>query len=117
MALKTHTKTFLFYLPAMVLLTLVGWVVLGALPNMHMTSDLIAWLLELPVTTCYAMAAGGSTLVFMQVTGMNIPNDQRSELLNMALSRNKDATRILLIETGAWLASLATFSAFFFPHW
>lgn len=115
--MKTHTKTFLFYLPVMVLMTLVGWVFLGALPNMRMTGDLIAWLLELPVATCYALAAGGSTILTMQVTGINLPNERRNELLDLALCRNKEAIRILLIETGAWLGFLAIWSLFFFPHW
>lgn len=115
--MKTYVKTFLVYMPALVLLTLVGWVVFGALPNMRMTGDLIAWLLELPVISVYAAGAGGMTLFSMHVTGINIPNEKRSELLELALCRNKDAQRILLVETVAWLGFLAIWSLFFFPHW
>lgn len=115
--MKTYAKTFLFWMPLMVLATIVGWTVLGALPGATMTGDLIAWLMELPVITVYALAAGGATMLTMHWTGMNIDNDRRAELFEMALCRNKDATRLLIIESVQWVAVLIVFSIFFFPHW
>lgn len=116
--MKTHTKAFAFWLPLMVVLTLLGWLVLGALPNLRMTSDLIAWLMELPVTTCYAIAAGGATVLTMQVTGMNLDNDYRDFLVADAVkNHNTAALHVLALETVAWLGTLAAFALFFFPHW
>jgi hypothetical protein len=115
--MKHSTKAFVLWLPLMVTMTLLGWLVFGALPNMRMTSDLIAWLMELPVTTCYAIAAGGATVLTMQVTGINIPNTRREFLLAQALAGDLNARWALKLEAHAWLAFLAVYSLFFFPHW
>lgn len=115
--MKTSTKAFVFWLPIMVVLTLLGWLVLGALPNMKMTGDLIAWLMELPVTTCYAIAAAGATILTLQVTGINIDNDLRALLFVRACRGDRDAQRVLILETAAWLGFLCVWSLFFFPHW
>lgn len=115
--MKTSTKAFAFWLPIMVVLTLLGWLVLGALPNMKMNGDLIAWLMELPVTTCYAIAAAGATILTMQVSGINIDNDERAQLLRTALEGSEPARRALVLETAAWLGFLCVWSLFFFPRW
>lgn len=116
--MKAHAKLFAFWLPLMVLLTLAGWLVFGALPQMQLTGDLIAWLMELPVTTCYAGGAGGATALTMHWTGINLPNDQRAALIERVLTDGDAAAlRILILETTAWLGFLAIWALFFFPHW
>lgn len=116
--MKTHTKAFVFWLPLMVVMALIGWLVLGALPNMRMTSDLVAWLMELPVTTCYAIAAGGATVLTMEVTGLNLDNEYRQFLIADAVKNgNRSALAVISLEGLAWFGFLAIFSLFFFPHW
>jgi len=115
--MKKHTWALLVWLPLMTVATLLGWLVFGALPRMELTGDLIAWLLELPVITCYAIAAGGFTMLTMHWTGINIDNDRRAELFAMALEGNEHARNLLEQETRAWLGFLCAFAAFFFPHW
>lgn len=115
--MKHHTKTFLFWLPLMVLLTVVGWTVFGALPGAQMTGDLIAWLLELPVVTCYALAAGGATIMAMNVMGLNIANEERVRLLQLAAAGDRAARDVLNAEAAAWAVFLIIFAAFFFPHY
>lgn len=115
--LTTHFKAFAFWLPLMVVLTVLGWLVLGALPGMRMTGDLVAWLAELPVITCYAIAAGAATSLTMRATGMNLDNAYRQQLIERAANGDASAHRTLNQEIRAWLAFLAIWSLFFFPHW
>jgi hypothetical protein len=115
--MTTHLKAFAIWLPLMTLLTLLGWLVLGALPGMRMTGDLVAWLAELPVVTCYAIAAGAATSLTMRATGMNLENAYRSELIKLAAAGDQAALKTLNQEIRAWLAFLAIWSLFFFPHW
>lgn len=116
-SLTTHFKAFAIWLPLMVVLTLLGWLVLGALPGMRMTGDLVAWLAELPVVTCYAIAAGAATSLTMRATGMNLENSYRAKLIERAAAGDIAAHRTLSQEIRAWLAFLAIWSLFFFPHW
>lgn len=115
--MKSYTKTFLFFLPLMVLLTIVGWTVFGALPGMQMTGDLIAWLLELPIVTCYALAAGGAALLLMNILGMNIENEDRCTLMKAAWNGDPDARASLRDESLQWLAALVLAGTFFWPHY
>lgn len=115
--MKYSTKAFLLWLPMLTVLTVFGWVVFGAFPGVELTGDHLAWLAELPVITCYAVAAGGACILAMQVTGMNIDNAERCQLLTKAAAGDLNAYRILKLETFAWLAHLAFWSLFFFPHW
>lgn len=115
--MTTHFKAFAFWLPLMVVLTLLGWIVLGALPGMRMTGDLVAWLTELPVVTCYAIAAGAATSLSMRATGMNLENTYRAELIRRAANGDHAAHQTLSQEIRAWLGFLVIWSLFFFPHW
>lgn len=115
--MKKHTLTFLVLLPLTVLLVLIGWTVFSALPGATMTGDLIAWLMELPVITAYALAAGGATMLTMCWTGMNIDNGQRAILIERAAAGDRHAFRVLAMESLQWVAILTIFSVVFFPHW
>lgn len=115
--MKYSTKAFLIWLPLLAILAVMGWIVIGALPGVELTGDHLAWLAELPVVTCYAVAAGGASILGMQITGMNIDNTERGQLLQKAAAGDLHAYRLLKLETFAWLAHLAFWSLFFFPHW
>lgn len=115
--MKGHNQAFLFWLPGLVVMTLCGWLLFGALPGMRMTGDLIAWLMELPVTTCYAVAAGGATLLTMHITGLDLSPEMRSALQALALQGNPHAKWALTKEALAWFGFLALYAVFFFPHY
>lgn len=115
--MKHTTKAFLIWLPLMVVLTLLGWLLLGALPDMRMTGDLIAWLMELPVTTCYAIAAGGATFLTLQVAGINIDNARRCDLMQRAQDGDDAARTALRDEAVSTIWVLMTWAVFFFPHY
>lgn len=117
--MKKHVVMAVFWLPLMVMLTLAGWVFLGALPRMHdyLTGDLVAWLAELPVVTCYALAAGVATMFTMHATGMNLDNEIRSRLLTRAAEGDLHARGALNDEAKQWFAFTALWALYFFPHW
>ena len=114
--MKSHTKLFAFWLPLMVLLTIVGWTLFGALPGAVMTGDETAWLLELPIVTCYARAAAGAAVLTMHITGMNLENSYRCELTKLAAGGNPYARQVLIDEMLAWFFVMGAWCVFFFPH-
>lgn len=114
--MKSHTKLFAFWLPLMVLVTIVGWTLFGALPGAVMTGDEIAWLLELPIITCYALAAAGAAVLSMHITGMNLSNEYRCELTKLAAGGDLNARQVLSDEMYAWFFVMAVWCVFFFPH-
>jgi hypothetical protein len=113
--MKHSTKTYLLWLPMMAMLAVGGWVVLGALPGVSVTGDLIAWLMELPVLTCFALAIGGAALSTMQITGMNLENDYRRKLVERAPDGDNDAFRVLCLESVQWFVFLAFWLTLFWP--
>lgn len=115
--MKTSTKAFVFWLPAMVLLTVVGWTVLGALPGARMTGDLIAWLLELPVVTCWAVAAVGMAALVKCGVLREIGGTEERELHELAKKGDRNARWLIIKDRIEWLCLLVLSGTFFFPHY
>lgn len=113
--MKSINKNSWIVLPLLVLMSCAGWWFLGALTRDGITGDLLSWLAELPIVTCYALAALVAAQVGMNVTGMNLPNDTRRELMRQAADGNRDAERVLLYEMVAWFLMLAIALFFFVP--
>jgi hypothetical protein len=114
----THsTKAFAIWLPLLVAMTLIGWLLFGALPGMRMTGDLIAWLMELPVTTCYAIAAGGATFLTLQLPGIALELEDRIALMKRAQAGDLAARDAVRDDTKIMLGVLITWAVFFFPHY
>jgi hypothetical protein len=55
----------LVWLPVLVMLALVGWIVFGAL-DQRITSDALAWLLELPILCAHFAAGCAAAWMFKQ---------------------------------------------------
>lgn len=115
--MKTTTKAFVFWLPLMVIITIVGWTIFGALPGAQMTGDLIAWLLELPVTTCYALAAVASAALFKRVFWREVDHGEEDELNTHIKSGNRHARWLLIKDRIEWLCLLILSGIYFFPHY
>lgn len=115
--MKTSTKAFVFWLPLMVLLTVVGWTVLGALPGARLTGDHIAWLLELPVVTCWAVAAIGSAALIKCWVLREVDAREEAELYRLAKEGNAHARWLLIKDRTEWLCLLILCGAFYFPHY
>ncbi len=114
--MKDITKLLSIHIPLALVITFLGYLVFGAIPGVTLTGDLIAWLMELPVILIFALVAVGLAVAVMNITGANIQNDKRDELINEAKMGNRFAFYILILETTTWLAVLALFARFFFPQ-
>lgn len=113
--MKGLAKYSLLVLPALVLLSLAAWLVLGGLPDVTLTGDLVSWLVELPILTCYALATLVAAMAGMHLTGMNIDNADRIALLQRAASGNRDAYRVVRHESLCWFGMLALAALYFWP--
>ncbi len=113
--MKGLAKYSLLVLPALVLLSLVGWVVLGGLPDVTLTGDLVSWLAELPILACYALATLVAAMAAMHLTGMIIDNVYRLALLQRAANGNRDAFRVVVHESVCWFVMLGFAALYFWP--
>ena len=113
--MKGLAKYALLVLPALVLLSLIGWVVLGGLPDVTLTGDLVSWLAELPILTCYALATLVAAMCGMHLSGMNIDNADRLALLQRAASGNRDAYRVVVHESVCWFVMLGFAALYLWP--
>lgn len=64
--------------------------------------DIYANLVSLAIASCFAMAILGSTTLIMRITGANIPNNTRYQLLEMAIKGDKNAYSVLAMESAQW---------------
>jgi hypothetical protein len=113
--MKTHVRYAVFVLPALVLLALVGWWLFGALSARPLPDNLLPWLGELPIATCYAAASLVGAIVAMQATGMNLDNGERATLLTRALAGDRNAERMLWFEAACWFAMFGFAALYFVP--
>ena len=102
--MKTGGKLLGIALPVALVLTVVALVGAGSVPQVGPLPDLLAYAFELAPRTMYAIAVGGSTAVAMNLSGMNIANERRCELLEDAADGNPGAFRVLALESACWLA-------------
>lgn len=102
--MKAATNLLGIALPLATIVTLTLLLTAGGVPQVGGLPDLIVYALELAPRTMYALAIGGSAAVAMQVTGMNIANERRCELLNEAAGGELGPIIVLAGETFAWLA-------------
>lgn len=89
-------------LPLATVLVLAVLLTGSGVPQIGPMPDMIVTVLELAVRTLYAIAIGGSAAVAMQITGMNIANERRCELLNNAAQGEFGSMVVLAGETLAW---------------
>lgn len=111
---------FFIAMPAMVLFTLVGYFLLGAMPGALLTGDLIAALAQLPIITVHAFAAVGLTWLFHRATFRDLDDDEENALRDILRSLDGDCARgalhLLYIDFLRWMVPLCVFAIFFFPQ-
>ena len=113
--MQTHTKYAIVILPALVLLAMIGWWLFGALAGRALPDNLLPWLAELPIVTCYAAASLVAAMVAMQATGMNLDNRERAALINQAIAGDRNAERMLWFEALCWFGMFACAAIYFVP--
>ena len=114
MKLKPATKLLGIILPIATAITLYALLAAGGLPQVGGLPDLITFALELAPRTMYAIAVGGSAALAMHWTGMDLPNADRSELYKLART-DRDALKVLMLESACWLAWAIFFAVSFHP--
>lgn len=106
-------QEFIGWLPALVLLALAGWVLLGGLTDRN---DLIRWLLELPVLTGYALAALGIAFLARRRQRRKLSADEAEHLWSRTLAGERGALIIYLTDTLVWALTYVLSLLFFWPH-
>jgi hypothetical protein len=107
-------QEFAVWLPVLVILSIGGWVVFGAL-DQRITADALAWLLELPILCAYlAAACGAAWLVkFTYLFDLSCP---REDALHSLVQQGDEHARWLLVKDRLeWAFLLVLFVAFFWP--
>lgn len=102
--MKAPTKLLGIALPIATVVTLAVLLAGSGVPQIGPMPDMIVTVLELAVRTLYAIAIAGSAAVSMKLTGMDIGNTRRCELLEKAAKGELGPMIVLAGETFAWLA-------------
>jgi hypothetical protein len=108
-----HSQEFTLWLPGMVLLALLAYVVFGALTPM--TGDALAWLAELPALCAYAAAALGASWIIKKLYLHDIDTAQEIALQDAALAGDAGARWLLIKDRLETFACIALTFAFFWP--
>ena len=102
-------------LPVATIVTMIVLLAGSGVPQIGPMPDMIVTVLELAVRTLYALAIGGSAAVAMQMTGMNIANERRCELLDHAAGGELGPMVVLLGETLAWFGWVVVWAFVYLP--
>ena len=113
--MKSATKLLGLALPVATVLVLIVLLTGSGVPQIGPMPDMIVTVLELAVRTLYAIAIGGSAVISMDITGMNIGNVYRAQLVVDAAVGKRDSLFVLLQETVAWFAWCALWAYVYLP--
>lgn len=108
-----RSQEFVAWLPGLVLLAVLGFVVLGALTPL--SGDVLAWLAELPVLCAHAAAALGVAWVAKALYLHDIDTAQETELHAAARAGDVGARWLLIKDRLETLICIALAFAFFWP--
>lgn len=108
-----QTQEFTLWLPGLVLLSVVGFVVLGAITRV--TGDSLAWLAELPVLCAYAAAALAFSWLIKYLYLHDLDREAELRLHAAAERGDMDAQWLLTKDRLETLACVLAMLVFFFP--
>lgn len=106
-------QEFIGWLPVLALLAVASWILLGGITD---RSDIIRWLLELPVLTAYALAALGIAFLARRRQRRKLTKAESIELWNRAVAGERGALIIYLTDVLVWALTFALSFLFFWPH-
>nr|WP_308006583.1 hypothetical protein [Xanthomonas albilineans] len=107
------SQEFTLWLPGLVVLTVLGWIVLGALGRVG--PDAIAALLEVPVMCTYAMAALGMSWLIKRLYLYDLDRADECTLQSLALAGDAGARWVLIKDRLETLACITAMLIFFYP--
>lgn len=106
-AMKRAMRYAVIVLPLMAVLAVGTWWLFGALMRKDaVVDDMMVWLGELPIATCWAIAVLVGAIVAMEATGMNIDNAQRRVYVSRVAEGDSGALWVLLLEAGCWFGMI-----------
>lgn len=107
-------QEFLLWMPVLVILAIVGWIVFGAL-DQRITADALSWLLELPIQCAYLAAACGAAWMFKFTYLFDFQINREQALHDLVLAGNTHARWLLIKDRAEWAFLLVLFVLFFWP--
>jgi hypothetical protein len=107
-------QEFAVWLPVLVILSIAGWVVFGAL-DQRITADALSWLLELPILCAYLAAACGAAWLVKFTYLRDLNADDECDLHALAQKGNKGARWLIVKDRIEWAFLLILFALFFWP--
>jgi len=106
-------QEFALWLPGLVVLAVLGFVVFGALTPLR--GDLLAWLAELPVLCAHAAAALGAAWAAKALYLHDLDTEQEADLHRAARDGDAGARWVLVKDRLETLVCIALAFAFFWP--
>ncbi len=105
-------QEFIGWTPLLVLLTLAGFVVLGALYP-RLDGDRLGLLLELAIISAHAMAAVGITYLGWRRWRLQLTPEQQDRLWDGLMSGERGPLLVHVVNAAVWLSSLIALLVFF----
>lgn len=93
-------QEFTGWLPLLLLIAVLAWVVLGAVSD---RDDLIRWLIELPVRTLYVVAASGVSYLVWRRWSFRMDDEQLREYWTGLLAGDLGSIVVFLVNAGFYL--------------
>lgn len=107
-------QEYLSWTPLLVVLSIIGWIVFGALDS-RTSADTLSFLLELPMRTAYAAAALGIAFLARRRQRHKLTPDQQSDLWNRILAGERGALFVYLTDALIWALAFTLAMFFFWP--
>lgn len=108
-----QSQEFTLWLPGLVLLAVLGWVVIGGI--VRVGPDAMAWLIELPVWCAWAAAWLGASWAIKVLYLHDIPRELEGELEDRILDGDSAARWLLVKDRLETLGCLLLTLIFFWP--
>lgn len=105
-------QEFIVWLPALIFLALLGWILLGALDR-TIGGDVLAQLLQLPISAAYLATACAAAWLFKRTYLFDLRDEEERRLHGAALTGDPSAWRMLLLDRAEWVVLVGLFVAFF----
>lgn len=105
-------QEFIVWLPVLIFLALLGWILLGALDR-TIGGDVLAQLLQLPISAAYLATACAAAWLFKRTYLFDLNDKDEQRLHDAACRGDGSAWRVLLLDRAEWLCLVGLFVAFF----
>lgn len=102
------------WVPLLVVLAIVGWLVIGAIDRTAGT-DMLAQLVDLPIRTAYAVVAIAIAFLARRRFRRRLTDTEQRRLWEAAADGEKGALTIVVMDALVWIITLVVSLLFFWP--